>query len=245
MFEQALLAGPQNRPRGYTFAASLTAQMLVTSALILIPLYLVEQPPVSRFHATLMAPSPPPAPPLRKMAPASSRVAPRVFESGRLLAPRAIPNKVADIVEESLPSEFLSGVGVPGGLPDLIIGSLVNQASRLAPPPAPPPTVNKDVVEKPRQRIRVGGDVLEAKLIHRVMPVYPPLAKQARISGTVKLVGVINREGRIISLQVISGHPLLVAAAVDAVRQWIYRPTLLNKEPVEVIAPIDVNFVIA
>jgi protein TonB len=77
------------------------------------------------------------------------------------------------------------------------------------------------------------------------MPVYPPLARQVRVSGVVKLMGIISREGRIIQLQVLSGHPLLIAAAVDAVRQWVYQPTLLNHEPVEVVAPIDVNFILA
>ncbi len=82
----------------------------------------------------------------------------------------------------------------------------------------------------------------EAKLLRRVIPSYPPLARQARISGTVQLVGVIARDGTIEDLRVVSGHPLLVKAALDAVRQWVYKPTLLNGEPVEVICPIDVHF---
>ena len=88
----------------------------------------------------------------------------------------------------------------------------------------------------------MGGKVQEAKLIHRVMPTYPPLARQARISGVVKLQGIIGKDGRIRELQLLSGHPLLAQAALDAVRQWVYSPTFLNNEPVEVIAPIDVNF---
>lgn len=82
-------------------------------------------------------------------------------------------------------------------------------------------------------------------LIKRVMPIYPPLARQARIQGTVRLTGIISREGQIVNLRVESGHPLLVGAALDAVRQWIYRPTLLNGQPVEVIAPIDVHFTLS
>ena len=77
------------------------------------------------------------------------------------------------------------------------------------------------------------------------MPVYPPLARQARISGTVRLEGVISRTGHVINLQVVSGHPLLATAALDAVRQWVYRPTLLNGEAVEVIAPIEVHFTLS
>jgi len=86
---------------------------------------------------------------------------------------------------------------------------------------------------------------MEAKLVKRVMPVYPPLARQARISGIVRLEGIISRSGQVINLQVVSGHPLLIPAAVEAVRQWMYHPTLLNGEPVEVIAPIQVNFTLS
>ena len=107
---------------------------------------------------------------------------------------------------------------------------------------APPPRRQTRIRHQPAKPIKVGGNVLEAKLVKRVMPVYPPLARQARISGTVRLEGIISRDGRVINLQVISGHPLLINAAVDAVRQWIYRPTLLNGEAVEVIAPIEVHF---
>ena len=82
----------------------------------------------------------------------------------------------------------------------------------------------------------------EAKILNRVQPVYPPLAKQARVSGTGRLNAVIAKDGQIQDLQVVSGHPLLVQAALQAVRQWRYAPTLLNGEPVEVVTVIDVNF---
>ena len=91
----------------------------------------------------------------------------------------------------------------------------------------------------------VGGDVQNAKLLKKVIPVYPPLARQARVSGTVQLIGVIAKDGTIQQLQIVSGHPLLVKSALDAVRQWIYRPTLLNGQAVEVIAPIDVIFTLS
>jgi len=83
---------------------------------------------------------------------------------------------------------------------------------------------------------------MEGNLIHRVQPEYPQLARQARIQGTVVLRAVISREGRIENLQVLSGHPLLVPAALDAVRQWRYRPYSLNDQPVEVETQITVNF---
>jgi protein TonB len=83
---------------------------------------------------------------------------------------------------------------------------------------------------------------MEARIINRVVPVYPVLAKQMRLSGEVQLLGVIAQDGTVQKLQVISGHPLLVQSAVDAVRKWVYRPTLLNGVPVEVVAPITVRF---
>src|SRR5207253_2130434 len=101
---------------------------------------------------------------------------------------------------------------------------------------APPP--------KPHQTgpLRVGGNVQAARIVNRVQPVYPPLARQTRISGTVRLHAIIGKDGAITSLEVMSGHPLLQQAALDAVRQWRYQPTLLNGEPVDVDTTIDVIF---
>ena len=100
------------------------------------------------------------------------------------------------------------------------------------PAPAPPTP----------QRIRIGSNVQQANLVHKVDPVYPPLAKQARIQGTVRFTVIIDRSGTIQNIQLLSGHPLLVEAARDAVQQWSYKPTLLNGQPVEVLTTVDVNF---
>jgi protein TonB len=110
-------------------------------------------------------------------------------------------------------------------------------------PPEPPkvrPPAQFDAVAKP-QRIT---EVRMAEPIQRVNPVYPALARQMRVSGKVELRGVLGIDGRIHEVQVISGHPLLVKAAVEAVMQWVYRPTILNGQPVEVQAPITVNFIL-
>jgi protein TonB len=87
--------------------------------------------------------------------------------------------------------------------------------------------------------------VQAAKLVNRPTPVYPPLAKQARIQGTVKFNAIIGRDGAIANLTLVSGHPLLVPSATEAVRRWVYQPTLLNGEPVEVVTQIDVNFTLS
>jgi len=122
--------------------------------------------------------------------------------------------------------------GVAGGQLGGVIGGVIGGIPKAAPPPPPPPP----------KRIRVSSGVQAAKKIHDVAPIYPPLAKQARIEGTVKLQAIIGKDGTIQNLTVVSGHPLLVQAALDAVQQWRYAPTLLNNEPVEVETFIEVHF---
>ena len=176
--------------------------------------------------------------------PRPSRASLRIFKP--FAAPTRIPVGVAKIddgqevaIAQAPTIGFGTGPGL-GGPGEGVPGAL--DVIRSAPVTPPPP---KTSVSQPAKPIQIGGNVLEAKLVNRVMPIYPPLARQARVSGTVRLEGIISREGRVVNLQVISGHPLLINAAVDAVRRWAYRPTLLNGQPVEVIAPIDVHFTLA
>jgi TonB family protein len=95
------------------------------------------------------------------------------------------------------------------------------------------------------QRVRVGGNVESVNLTRKVTPLYPPLAKQARIQGTVRFTALIGADGSVISLQLVEGHPLLVESAREAVQQWQYKPTLLNGNAVEVITQIDVNYTLS
>lgn len=88
----------------------------------------------------------------------------------------------------------------------------------------------------------MSGNVQQVKLLRQIEPVYPPLAKMARIQGTVRFTVIVGKDGAVQQLQLISGHPLLVPAAQEAVKQWVYQPTLLNGEPVEVLTQIDVSF---
>jgi protein TonB len=128
---------------------------------------------------------------------------------------------------------------VPGG----VLGGVIASVPAVTPPPPPPVRTG----EKPAtpQRIRVGGNVQGANLTHHVSPVYPPLAKQARVQGTVRFTAIIGKDGTVQNLQLLSGHPLLVPAAEEAVKQWQYKPTLMNGEPVEVVTQIDVNFTLS
>jgi protein TonB len=127
-------------------------------------------------------------------------------------------------------------------VPNGVLNSLLNAAQRVAAPPPPQPVTRAEPAAKPVSRISIGGNVQEAMLIHRVIPVYPQLARQARISGEVKYSAIISREGLVQSLTLMHGHPLLVAAALDAIRQWRYRPTILNGDPAEVVTTIIVTF---
>jgi periplasmic protein TonB len=178
---------------------------------------------------------------------ASSRA---VIATHRSAEPFVVPTRVPigvpvihDGPEMMLTQEpALLGSGSPDGIPGAGDIPGISRMPTIA--VAAPREKGKEILSETK-RLSVGGNVMEAKIMKRVMPVYPPLARQARISGTVRLEGVISREGRVANLQVHSGHPLLIAAAVDAVRQWVYRPTLLNGQAVEVIAPIEVHFTLS
>jgi protein TonB len=91
----------------------------------------------------------------------------------------------------------------------------------------------------------VGGNVQQSKLLVKVQPVYPPLAKSAGVEGAVRLQAIVGKDGTVENLTVIEGQPMLVAAAMEAVRQWQYQTTLLNGDPVEVVTEVDVNFTLA
>ena len=131
---------------------------------------------------------------------------------------------------------------IPGGVPGGVVGGIL--AAPPPPPPAPAPAPPPPPGPPP-ERIKVGGQVQEQMLVKRTPPVYPALAKQARIQGVVRLNAVIGRDGRVILLDVVSGHPLLTPAALDAARNWVYKPMLLNGRPVEVSTTIDVNFTLS
>jgi TonB family protein len=147
--------------------------------------------------------------------------------------------------------------------PRIAAGTVEAPVPRAPELPAPPPTAvppkakasrkQQEQVARPAikreapapQRIRVGGNVQQTRLVRQPKPIYPPEAKMARIQGTVKMRAVISKDGRIQQLELISGHPWLAAAAIEAVKNWVYEPTLLNENPVEVVTQIDVNFTLS
>ena len=217
---------------------------------MLIPLIYTEQLSNVMMRGSFFAPPlPPPAPPppvqvVARTQPRAVRPAPSFVDFLKTLAPKSIATMAPDAFDATpvpICTNCVQGSSNHGP-GDGFIG---DRFAKVTPPPPPPAPDKKPEPVKATTPLRVGGDVQNAKMVRRILPVYPPLAKQARVSGTVRLQGVITKEGTIQQLQVISGHPLLVQAAIEAVKQWVYRPTLLNGDPVEVIAPIEVNFTLS
>ena len=254
MFEQVFVEDIGKTNRSWTVIVSFILQCILIAIAVLIPLIHFEVLPKTQLTSFLVAPPPPPPPPPPPAAAPVKmvKVIPRQFDAGRLMAPKAVPKDIANIKEEELPPPSAGGGGVVGGIPGGsaggsvggILGGVISSIPQAAPPPPPPVKVEAPKPVVP-QRIRVGGNVQSAKIIRQPKPIYPPLAKQARIQGVVKFTAIIARDGTIQSLQLISGHPLLAPAAMEAVKQWVYQPTLLNGEPVEVVTQIDVNFTLS
>jgi protein TonB len=173
---------------------------------------------------------------------------PRRFDASRIYTPRTIPKTIAMIrdLPPALPASGAVG-GIPGGLPGGQVGGVLGGILGSLPSaaPAPPTPVKPTAPPKPSpppKVLRVGGNVEAARLISAPHPNYPALAKQARVEGTVRMEAVIGKDGHIKNLTVVSGNPLLISAALNAVKQWVYRPTYLNKQPVQVDTEVDVHF---
>ena len=240
MFEEMVVSSPKGKKtnKSWTVIVSGIVQATFLAVLSLIPLIYTEALPKASLATLLVAPPPPPPPPPPPAATQIVKVKPQVhlMDAGKLVAPKAIPKEVKIIKEEAEQPDAMGAMGgVPGGVPGGqmggVIGGVIGGVGGAPPPPKPA-----------QQRIRQGGAVQAAMLVNRVQPQYPPLARQTRISGTVRLHAIISKDGSVQQLEVLSGHPLLVQAALDAVRQWKYRPTTLNGEPVEVDTTIDVIF---
>lgn len=238
MFEDSLLesAGRIRTRRGLTTATSLALQSLMLATLVLLPLFYTEALPGRLWLANrVFVPPPPPA-----GAPAPTNVArapaSEIWE-GHVLMPRHIPLTIANVVEAHAPSAG-SVLGVPygttEGVPNGVLPGILTPGA--ASPPLPP--------KPPMPRLRVSQGVVEGLLVHQVKPIYPHLAMQTHTQGDVVLHAIIGRDGTVTSLQLVSGHALLTPAAIDAVRQWRYRPYTLNGEPVEVETLITVRFVL-
>jgi protein TonB len=238
MFSDSLLEFGQARKRkAFATTTSFIFNCLAVGVMLIMPLVFTEELPKAQLLTFLVAPAPPPPPP----PPAAAQpvrvvhqIQTDMLNTGQLRTPSKIPTKVEMIKEEEAPPPMMAtggvvgGVpgGIPGGQPGGVIGSILNATSALSNAP-------KFIPATP-QRVRISQGVTKGLLIHRVEPVYPPLARAARVQGDVVLTAIISTNGDIENLQLVSGHPMLVPAALTAVRQWRYKPYLLNGTPVEV-----------
>ena len=238
MFEDSLFdSGAGKRPRKtWTKFLSFALEGCAIGVLVMLPLIYTQALPKQFWTSMLEAPTPPPgeAQAVRSQ-PRVSRES-REIDDGVLRQPSRIPRMTSMVRDEPASNEGPPSLGnfVPGGTGEGVANSVITQIARATPPavlkPAPP------------QKLRVSSGVAAGMLVHQVKPLYPPIAMQARIQGTVVLQAVIGKDGTVQDLHLISGHPMLAPAAIEAVRQWRYRPYLLNDEPVEVDTQINVNF---
>jgi periplasmic protein TonB len=224
MFEDSLIesGGKLKTKRGWTSIVSFAIQFMIIGVMVLIPLIFTEALPKTVTLGFL-------------------KVIQTDIVNGQLRTPTKIPQKVQMIKEEEAPPPVMASAGVVGGVPGGVPGGSMGgvMGSILSSTPVAVPKIATP------QRVRVSAGVTQGLLVKRVQPAYPPLARQARIQGTVVLQAQISKAGDIENLQLISGHPMLAPAAIEAVKQWKYRPYLLNGEPVEVETQVQVNFTLA
>ena len=239
MFEDSLVesSGALGRQNPWTATLSFAIQGLLAVVLVLLPLIYTEALPWRQITSIVSAPAPPPA----AAAPSSNRLPhttqPRpMLADGALRMPSSIPRRVAMLHDEGTLNEESAApdwAGVPGGTGPGAANSVISSVMQL--PPAMPKVAAPS-------KVRVSSGVAQGLLVHQVKPAYPPLAMQARIQGTVVLQAVIAKDGTVKDLRVVSGHPMLVQAALEAAQLWRYKPYLLNDQPVEVDTQINVNF---
>jgi protein TonB len=229
----------------------LTCQCALVGAALVAPLVAPQALPKAQVLVGLFSPRVSPPPPLRAAhpAPPQASLAQRVFQYrlGQLFTPSRIPSRAAIIDEPPMTAvDAPGGPAVPGGVLGTGLSGVpggIFSALPVAPPaPAPAPAPPAKAAPKDPIRVRIGGLVQQGRLVHEVTPLYPPLARAARNSGQVELMAIIGTDGTVRQLQVLKGHPLLTQAALDAVRQWRYRPATLNGDPVEVLTNITVMF---
>jgi protein TonB len=231
--------------RPLDFLISLLINLMILAAPVFAGLYFTDTLNLKQLESTfLVAPPPPPPPP--PAAPTVVKVMPRhkVFENaGKLVAPTVIPKTIAEIKESPLPPDA-DGGGVAGGVPGGVAGGsmggvLGGVMGGVSSTPTAPIAPKEN---KPKAPIRVGGRVREPRATYRVEPQYPALAKQTHIQGIVMIDAVIDEHGNVVEMKVVSGPPLLIQAALDALSRWKYEPTYLNDEPVPVQLNVTVRF---
>jgi len=239
MFDQTFVNAQAQTRRPWTVAVSLTLQTALVAVALIVPLLhtasievpakipvwlTVEKLDLKLKPETRAVPNQPPSTPRP------------IFHLASLRAPITVPAHI-DLSPDA--PEIGNALALNGPVSPSL-GLLPGTAIQPLPAPVPAP--------KPQPQsapIRVGSGVQSARLVFGPRPAYPPLARTTRTQGTVKIQALIGRDGVIRNLQAVSGPPLLIAVAIEAVQQWRYQPTLLNGEPVEVITEININFTLS
>jgi periplasmic protein TonB len=239
LFEDTLVvSGRKSRSRNvWATAGSLILQLVLLAAVIIIPLYHTELLPKRETLTMLYAPPSPPPPPAAANA---TRLRTPTRTSTYRPTSIGLPSP-KPMTQEAPPTSTVGGViggvpgGVIGGVPGGVLGNVLDRAASA-------PVLAKTPKATPVKRVRLAQRVVEANLIHDVAPTYPSVAGRDRVEGTVVLWAVIGKDGTVQDVRVESGLPVLAQAAIDAVKQWRYKPYLLNGEPVEVDSHITINF---
>jgi periplasmic protein TonB len=242
LFQSLIVAPPALAVgrKSATLAVSVTVHALLVAAIVIVPLFFydaIPQPSESLLKAffvapTEIAPAPPPPPPpapalraaLKTPAPVPS-IAPATFT-----APIEAPEGIRQEAGIELGFGVEGGVpgGVEGGVPGGVLGGIVGGVVSEAPPAA--------------RVVRLGGNLIAPKMVKKVPPEYPELAKAARLGAVIIMEAQVDTKGLVQSVNVLRGHPLFDEAAMTAVKQWRYRPLLLNGEPTAFILTVTVTF---
>ena len=241
LFGEAMLENSPTKPprRVGDFVLSATVQLFLLAVLLLLPLYFSEAIDIQQLNKTLLAAPPPapapPPPPASVRSVASKRRA--VSVEGKLVTPRVIPSQVTRLREElagdDLTGAIVPGEGVPGGVPGGQPGGVIGGILSSVAPPVP-------IDSAPKGPIRVGKGLKPPRVIFGPEPEYPVLARQSRVSGAVVIDAVIDPQGNVVQMRTVSGSPLLVMAAMQALRQWKYEPTIIGGQafPVQLLVTI-------
>jgi protein TonB len=250
VFEDSLIVSRNTLKRRspWVTAVSFLMEIVLIGILVLFPLVFTDALPKIQPITYLVAPtSPPPPPPPPAAPPAAVPATVRThkvvseMDGRQLLTPTAFPKTAARIREEDAPA-MAGGVvgGVVGGVPGGVVGGVLGGEMSSIPhilTAAPKVAVP--------QKVRISSGIAQGNLIHDVKTPYPAFARQAHIQGLVILQAVIGKDGTIQNLRVVSGNPMLAQAALEAVKQWRYKPYYLNGEPVEVDTTININFTLS
>jgi protein TonB len=249
VFAEAMLEDTSTHQRRspLDWVLSIGVHFAILVTLLMIPLYFTAGLNFQNLNLTFLAPpmmpAGPPPPPMTSAAARPARVLPvRVFNAGKLTAPTFIPKAVLSAPSDAAPPDealmVVGGVpgGIPGGQVGGVLGGVFAGIVKGVPPPAPA------VAQGPKAPVRVGGEVKPPRLIFAPDPEYPVLARQARLSGVVVIEAIIDEHGKVTGMRAISGHPLLIPAALSAVARRQYEPTVLDGEPTPIDLRVEIKF---